>query len=69
MPLNKPQLKQSIRTILDESWEMTESSQDAREHFANGLSNAIDTFVRGGEVNTTVTTNAPATGAGIGSIT
>lgn len=68
MALNKTQLKDDIKSILNDLFEIEDPNVNVREIFANRLANAIDTFVKSGQVNTQVTTNAPATGSGIGTI-
>lgn len=72
MPLQTNLLKQRIRTLLDESWDNTTSSEEARAHFSNRLGDIIDSFVRSGTVTVTVTTTGSSTnqaGGGTGNIT
>ena len=69
MALDKPSLKNGIKSLLNTLYEQQENPGDAREAFAEQLSTLIDTFVKSGTVNTTVATNAPATGTGVGAIT
>ncbi len=50
----------------------TENPQESRQRMANNLANAIDKFVRSGEVNVDVKTTGSAsaqTGTGTGKIT
>lgn len=72
MPLNKIILKKDIKAILTDLAERTENQDDAIDDYATAMANAIDKFVRSGDVNTTVVTaGSPAahTGTGTGKIT
>lgn len=64
MPLNKPLLKNEIKTLLQDMMQREESSFD---EFAGKLADAIDVFVKSGTV-TTVVTGTCATPAGAGTI-
>ena len=52
MPLNKPKLIADIKIALDKSHQK-KSPQDGRLTLAMELADAIDTYVRSGEVQTT----------------
>ena len=74
MALDKTGLKSAIQTIattlVDYDGTTGKTQADALEKFATDLSNAIDTFVKTGEVsikNVTVTTY-PQPGSGTGTI-
>lgn len=72
MPLNKIILKKDIKAILTDLAERKENQDNAIDDYATAMANAIDKFVKSGDVNTTVvTTGSPAahTGTGTGKIT
>lgn len=71
MALDKTTLKESILDLLDELSEREDKPEDAREDFATGLSDAIETFVKSGTVNVTVHTTGTASaqsGTGTGGV-
>lgn len=71
MALNKPQLKEAIKSILADMAQVEEDPEAAREEFAEKISSAIDAFVRTGKVDVYVNTTGTATshtGSGTGSI-
>ncbi|MCO5285214.1 MAG: hypothetical protein M9898_02230 [Chitinophagaceae bacterium] len=68
MALDKATLKSTIEAILSD---MEERDTDAKSEFAERLSDAIDIFVKSGEVNVTVSTTGTAsaqTGTGTGNV-
>lgn len=70
--MNKAELKQAIVSLLEDMSERVDDAAAAREQFATVLSNAVDAFVKSGQVNVTVKTTGTAsaqTGTGTGSIT
>ena len=67
MALDKATLKTTIKDLMVAS--EGKSKEDAQEDFAQGLSDAIDVFVKGGTVNTAVTTPDTINGTGSGSMT
>lgn len=72
MPLNKIVLKNDIKAILKDLAERTENQDGAIDDYATAMANAIEKYVKGGDVNTVVnTTGSPSshTGTGIGKIT
>ncbi|MBS0647397.1 MAG: hypothetical protein JSR97_12530 [Verrucomicrobia bacterium] len=72
MALDKDTLEQAILSIMDNMAAREDNPGDAREYFAEQLSNAIDAFVRSGKVDVTVTTTGTATnhtGTGTGAVT
>lgn len=67
--LDKVSLKAGIEALLTD---METRNENAKSDFASELANLIDTFVKTGTVNVTVSTTGTATaqtGTGIGSIT
>jgi len=71
MALDKDALKLNILSILDSLSEREENPAQAREDFATALCNAIDAFVKTGDVSVTVNTTGTATaqtGTGTGKI-
>ena len=75
MALNKKKLKEDIEALMDSMVgyddQEGKSQADAIRKFAQDLSTAIDTFVKTGEVKTTVTGTCPqgaVTGTGKGGI-
>lgn len=71
MALDKVGLKAEIKSILESLADMVEDPASARENFASALSDAIDTFVKSGTVNVTVSTTGTAsaqTGTGTGNV-
>lgn len=51
MPLNKTQLKNTLRALADDLSTRTDDAAQAREDWANGMANAIDTFVKTAKIN------------------
>lgn len=49
MALNKPALKNAIKTSLDDLATRTENPEQARNDYAEALANAIDAFVKSGD--------------------
>lgn len=64
MPLNKPVLHNTIKTLLQD---MMNRDQASFDEFAERLATAVDTFVKSGTVTTTVTGTCQ-TPAGAGTI-
>jgi len=73
MPLNKNLLAQAIREAFDAESDVQVDPAEARQRQAEKIANAIDSFIRSGTVQTTVTgtsaTGGPVTGTGTGGIT
>lgn len=72
MALDKTALKQNILNTLESLSERENDPAQGRVDFATQLSDAIDAFVKSGEVNVTVTTTGSATaqeGTGKGKVT
>ncbi len=68
MALDKATLKSTIEAILSD---MEDRNTDAKSEFAERLSDAIDIFVKSGEVNVIVSTTGTAsaqTGTGTGNV-
>lgn len=71
MALDKPGLKQDILDILTLLSLREDNPGQAREDFSEMLSEAIDIFVKSGDVNVTVSTTGTAsaqTGTGTGKV-
>lgn len=73
MPLNKTLLAQAIREAFDAESDVQVTPAEARQRQAEKIADAIDSFIRSGTVQTTVTgtsaTGGPVTGTGTGGIT
>lgn len=74
MPLNKAGLQAAILAALNKQANKTNANDDpatSRLELASDIADAIETFVKTGLVNTTVTGTSPSgpvSGTGIGSI-
>lgn len=75
MPLVKSALEQMILAAFEKQAGKTDEKDDpkkSREELAADLASAIDTFIKSGTVNTTITgvdgTGSPVTGTGVGSV-
>lgn len=72
MALNKTNLAQAIKTALDAVSDTEVNPAAAREQLAQAVANAVDLYVRAGEVNVLVTTTGTAaaqSGTGKGAMT
>ena len=72
MPLDKAGLKNDILSAFTTAFGKTSNPQGAMNAFATELSEAIDKFVKSGDVNTeVVTAGSPSahTGTGVGKVT
>ena len=67
MALDKASLKAGILALMQGG--SGKSVAQAQEEFAEEMSNLIDTFVKSGTVNTTVSTPDTLTGTGTGGVT
>ncbi|MGY0034455.1 hypothetical protein [Pedobacter sp. NJ-S-72] len=72
MPLNKEILKSAIKDAFDFDSDKDVNPAEARERQAQKIADAIDLFVRSGEVKTNVTgtsaTGGAVVGTGIGTL-
>jgi hypothetical protein len=72
MSLNKSQLVNALIAVFtNEQTEETDANNSV-DRIANGIANAVDAFVKSGQVNVTVSTTGTAaaqTGTGTGTIT
>ena len=68
MPLNKQNLKTSIKELLDESKD-NDNQEDSIENYATKLADIIDEYVRTGLVSVTGTTASGVAVSATGSIT
>lgn len=71
MALDKTGLKTAIKNLLNDLSTRESDPATAREDFATAISNAIDTFVKSGTVDVTVSTTGTSsaqTGTGTGSV-
>lgn len=71
MPLDKATLKSDILSAFTSAFGKTNNPQGAMNQFAQELSDAIDKFVKSGDVNTeVVTAGSPNahTGTGVGKV-
>lgn len=72
MSLDKTALKNSLIALFTAEQDEEESATQSIERLAAGISNAMDAFVKSGQVSVTVTTTGTATnhtGSGTGNIT
>lgn len=72
MSLNKAALKTALIELFTNEQGEEENANQSIERLALGISNAIDSFVKSGQVNVNVTTTGTATshtGSGTGNIT
>lgn len=72
MSLNKAALKDTLVSLFTNEQSEEESPAQSVERLATGIANAVDAFVKSGQVNVTVATTGSATaqsGTGTGNIT
>lgn len=73
MPLDKPQLVNDILSLFNDESDKDVDPTEARQRQAHRFANAIDAFVKSGDVNTTLTgtsaTGGAITGTGKGKLT
>ena len=71
MSLNKAALKTALIALFTAEQDEEESASQSIERLATGMTNAIETFVKSGQVTVTVATTGTATsqtGTGTGNI-